>query len=328
MNKFYLFTETAFHHEGDRDYLISLVDETAKTGADGIKFQVLTKPTDFISTNHPSFNQLSSWCFQIKEWESIFSYTQKKGLDIILLPLNTEALLLTQLFDVKYVEVHSVCFNHLKLLEEIKKSQSNVILGIGGRNIKEIKETISFFGGLVKVLMVGFQSFPTSIGDIKLERIMYYKNRFPELIIGYADHSAYNDNFSIKSNEYSRILGASVFEKHITINEGIKRTDFESAVEGLKIKKIINALNFIENNILFPADKILKMTESELNYRNRQMRVVAHKLISAGKVLDYNDLTLKMTGNNEGFTTINSLIGKTTTVEIKVDKLLTQNDVT
>ncbi|HBE43230.1 MAG TPA: hypothetical protein DDW27_18920 [Bacteroidales bacterium] len=327
MSRFYLFTETAFHHEGDKDYLKSLVDETAKTGANGIKFQVLTKPSDFISSDHPSFNQLSSWCFQFKEWESVFSYTQKKGLDIILLPLNTEALMLTQLFDVKYVEVHSVCFNHLKLLKEIKNSQSNVILGIGGRNIKEIKDAISFFGDLVKVLMVGFQSFPTSIGDIKLERIIYYKNTFPDLIMGYTDHSAYNDSFSIKSNEYARILGASVFEKHITINEGKRRTDFESAVEGVKIKRIIDALNFIENNILFPQDQILEMTESELNYRNRQMRVVAKKYIPIGKVLDYNDLTFKMTGNNEGFTTMNSLIGKTTTNEITVDKLLTQHDV-
>ena len=327
MNKSYLFTETAFHHEGDIDYLRSLIDETVKTGADGIKFQVLTKPSDFISSDHPSFKQLSSWCFQFKEWESVFSYTREKGLDIILLPLNTEALQLAQLFDVKYVEVHSVCFNHIELLEEIKKSRSDVILGVGGRTLKEIKDAVAFFTDLVKVLMVGFQSFPTSLGDIKLERILYYKNTFPDLTVGYADHSAYNDNFSVKSNEYARILGASVFEKHITINEGIKRTDFESAIAGEKIKRIIEALNFIENNIFFPPDEILEMTESELNYRNRQMRVVAKKFVPVGKVLDYHDLTLKMTGKNEGFSTMNALIGKTATNEIKADRWLTQHDV-
>lgn len=322
MNKFYFFTETAFHHEGSKDYLKSLIDSTAKTGADGIKFQVLTEPSDFISSYHPSIDQLSSYCFSLKDWESIFSYTIKKGLDIVLLPLNSEALALTQKFDIKYVEVHSVCFNNLELLEKIKKSKSDIILGIGGRELNEINETIAFFEGLVKVLMVGFQSFPTSISDIKLERIKYLKNIFPDLIIGYADHSAYNDIFSIKSNEYARILGATVFEKHITTNEGEPRIDYESAVGAAKIKKIIKALKFIESNILFP-DNIMEMTDSELTYRKREMKVVAKKFIPKGKVLDYNDLTLKMTGNIEGFSKINTLIGKTTNTDISFDNPIT-----
>ncbi len=78
----YIYAETAFHHEGDEDFLMEIIDALAETKCNGVKFQVLTRTEDFISTRHGSFDALKSYCFDLKTWERIFDYTAKKGLDI------------------------------------------------------------------------------------------------------------------------------------------------------------------------------------------------------------------------------------------------------
>lgn len=318
MSKSYFYTETAFHHEGDSAYLKALIDETAHSGANGIKFQVLTNPSDFISTRHKSFDLLSSFCFGLKDWHSIFEHSQEKGLDIIMMPLDVEALQLANSFSIKYIDIHSVSFNDLLLLNKIKESGLDVLIGTGGRTIDEIEASIEFFSGNVKVLMTGFQSFPTHIKDVKLERIKQFKNHFKNQIIGYADHTSYDNDSTIRYIEFARLLGATAFEIHITLRQGEQRTDYESAVNPNQISEIIKAVHFIEKEVI-PEQDLFEMTDREMTYRNRQLRVVARKYIQKGKKLDYDDVALKMIDKQTGFTKIEDVIGKVVNCHIVPD---------
>ena len=138
--------------------------------------------------------------------------------------------------NIKYLELHSVSFNDTSLKKMIKESNIPLILGAGGRTLKEINSLLLYFGSQVEVLMHGFQSFPSKIENVRLDKIFFLASKFPFLKIGYADHSSFDDNFSVTSNEYAYLLGARVFEKHITLEEGVKRIDYESSVGADKIK--------------------------------------------------------------------------------------------
>ncbi|WP_144281544.1 N-acetylneuraminate synthase family protein [Chryseobacterium echinoideorum] len=315
-NHTYLYTETAFHHEGDYNYLMQLIDESKRIGVNGIKFQVLTNCGDFVSPKHKDYDILSKFCFSYDQWNNILSYTQSIGLDIILMPLNTEAIKLSHF--AKYIDIHSVSFNDRNLLEKINSTECKIILGIGGRTEDEVDDLISFFGKKVEVLMVGFQSFPSALEDVNLAKINYYHQKYPSLRIGYADHSSYNDKFSIISNDYARFLGATVFEKHITMKEGEERTDYSSAVSGDKIKEIMNNLNFIDTYILHKNH--LEMSVAENNYRNRQLIAVATKSLAAGTILKEDDISLKLYHQSENQHNIkDELIGKKLLENIEKD---------
>ena len=106
----FLYTETAFHHEGDIAFLKKLIIESSNIGVNGIKFQVLTKPSDFISTRNTSFNELKKYCFSLNEWEQIFEFTLSKGLEIIMMPLNLESFKLLDKFKVAYLDIHSCIY--------------------------------------------------------------------------------------------------------------------------------------------------------------------------------------------------------------------------
>ena len=216
MNKAYFYTETAFHHQGDLAFMKGLIDASKNSGANGVKFQVMTNTSDFISTKHKAFKDLDSYCFNIGQWREIFAYTQNIGLDIIMMPLNSEAFALLSDYKIKYLDIHSVSFYDNVLLDNIKKSGIEIILGVGGRTLDEIVDKVSYFKDKLKVLMVGFQSFPSKLEDVKIGKIAFLKDKFPDLLIGYADHSAFDSIHAISSNEYASVLGATIFEKHIT----------------------------------------------------------------------------------------------------------------
>ncbi|MBC8883220.1 N-acetylneuraminate synthase family protein [Flavobacterium piscinae] len=63
------------------------------------------------------------------------------------------------------------------------------------------------------------------------------KKDFPNFKIGYADHSSFDDEYAVLSNEYARLLGATIFEKHFTLDEGLERVDFNSAIGVKKCKQ-------------------------------------------------------------------------------------------
>ncbi|MCO5229800.1 MAG: N-acetylneuraminate synthase family protein [Chitinophagales bacterium] len=323
MNNSYLYTETAFHHQGDIEYMFQLIKSSKEAKAKGVKFQVLTNVDDFVSTFHKAYNELKNYCFSYKEWERILDYTVSLDLDIILMPLNSEACDFCYKYNVKYVDIHSVSFNDLDLLQKIKETKKDIIVGIGGRELNEIYDLENYFEGRVKVLMHGFQSFPSKIEDVRLNKIVILKELFPNKLIGYADHSSYNDDFAITSNEYARILGAEVFEKHITIIEGDERVDSASAISGDRITLIIQKLNFLEQFIL-NTDNLFQMNEKEIVYRNRQLICVASQSLKKGHVITINDLQLKMhhpIANT--YVKYEALIGKRIIVDCEFDQPLT-----
>jgi sialic acid synthase SpsE len=325
MNNFYLYTETAFHHQGDLEYLKKIILESKNAGSNGIKFQVLTYINDFVSSRHKAYKDLSAYCLTLEEWDQIFSYTTSLELDIIMMPLNIQALDLLKEHTIKYIDIHSVSFNDSKLLDAVRESNVEIILGVGGRTLDEIFAQKHNFGEKLKILMVGFQSFPSQLEKIKLAKIEQLKSIFPELEIGYADHSAFDDNYSVLSNDYARLLGATVFEKHVTINEGEDRVDAASAVGPYKISEIIDRLNFIEKHIINKENSFV-MEAEEIAYRNRQLVCVAVEDLKIGEILNKDKVALKMTHDPENcFKIPNQIYNKVLKKGIKLDEPFTEN---
>jgi N,N'-diacetyllegionaminate synthase len=323
---FYLYTETAFHHEGDLEYLKKLVDLSKEAGADGIKFQVLTKVHEFISKNHSAYEKLASFCLSEEEWIQIFKYTERKGLDIIAMPLNISSFKILHKINIKFIDIHSVSFNDEQLKKAVKETKIPVLLSSGGRTITELEQLHSFFNNQLYGLMVGFQAFPSKLEDIKLSRISYLKNKFESLKIGYADHSVFNHEDAIDSNLYARLLGASIFEKHITLKEGDDgRVDYISAIESDKVKLIIEKLARIDHLVEESTEDHFKMAESELTYRDRELKVVSIKALSKNTIIEANDLCLRMIDQSGGFSKIKELIGKKINSDLKEHTLITKD---
>lgn len=323
---YYLYVETAFHHEGNKEYLLELINKAKKSGVKGIKFQVLINLNEFMSSYHSAYDDAKNWIFSIEDWIEIFQYTKDLGLDIILMPLDVKAFDLISKFEIKYLEIHSVSFKDTKLLNKLKKTKIPLIFGIGGRTIDEVDYIVKKYTDREIILMVGFQSFPSDLKDIKLERISELKKLYPHCKIGYADHSSYESEMCITSNEYAYILGARIFEKHITFEEGVERIDFQSAVSCEKIEKIRKRLDYLESILNIDSKEIFNMSEKELTYRNRQKMPIAKRTLKAGEIISSDMLELKMINQENVIDSIDEIIGKKILKDIENDSPFTKGD--
>jgi sialic acid synthase SpsE len=322
MSTHYFYSETAFHHEGDIDFAKELITASKNSGASGIKFQVLVQPDAFLSTRHSSFKALSGYCFSAEQWRELFSFSSHIGLDIIMMPLDPRSMDLASAFSIKYLDIHPVSFYDMPLWEQIRKLGIPVIIGVGGRTPDEIQMAVDYFGDQLAVLMVGFQAFPSDLKDIKLKRIAALRKRYPHIQIGYADHSAFNHDHAVVSSSYARLLGASVFEKHITTKEGIERVDYSAAVSPEKIAAIIANLKFLDEFVVTSQGDLFEFSAPEIKYRERQKKVVATDDLVAGTVLSGANLTTKMIDREGGFFRIPDVEGKILQTPVKKDDMI------
>lgn len=321
MANYFLYAETAFIHQGDKAYLEALIKKVAGSGATGIKFQVLTDVNDFVSSCHKNYDALASYCFSLQEWEEMFRLAVNLGLEIVLMPLNAKALKLAQEFPVKYIEIHPVSYHDNSLRKAVKVTRCDIILSTGGRTIEEIKRDLSYYEDQAKVLLVGFQAFPSKLEEVRLHQIAYYHQKYPSLQIGYADHSAFDHEHAITSLEYAYLLGARVFEKHVALTAGEERVDFSAAVGTEALDEIATKLNFIERYIN-PGSSIIKaMTPAEELYRQRQLICVASHDIPKGHVVTTEDVVLKMYHDPiDTYADVSLVVGK------KVDESISKDE--
>jgi sialic acid synthase SpsE len=323
----YLYAETAFHHEGDEVYLRELIEAVAATGVQGIKFQVLLDVNEFASSRHRAYDSIGRWVFSLDQWRALFQLALDRNLEIIMMPLDTGAFRLAEEFPLRYLDLHSVSFHDPAVVPRLKTAKLPVILGTGGRTPAEINEKISELGATPLTLMTGFQAFPSDLKDIRLSRIACFRQRYPDLLLGYADHTGFADPYAVHSLEYAFLLGARVFEKHVTLQEGKQRVDFEAAVGMDKLKTIKSRLEYLASLLSGSCEDAMEMTPAEIRYRERQKFVVARQALKAGQVLRAEDLFLKITDEGCGYAHLQAVIGRRLVKALERDEVITRESI-
>lgn len=314
-NKYKIIAETAFSHEGNIDYLINSIDAAVEAKVDIIKFQVLLDKTGYCCEKHPSFKELDKWCFTEKQWLRVFKKAKKAGLSVLVLPLTVNSAKFCRTSAINLIdayEVHSVCFNDVPLLESLRGTSLPVILGVGGR----LPFEIVFVQNLLQVeeeqlvLMYGFQSFPTDRKNLNLNKISKLSALF-NTILGFADHSQYDDILFHELNLIAYQKGCRWFEKHLVLNPGEKRTDFDSGIgvaTFLEMRKRLDSLVCTLGN----GDLFSLNTEEE-KYMKREKQIVFTSDLSKDHILTKQDISYKIASTKSDFrqSSYPDLLGRT-----------------
>ena len=303
MNKeFEIIAETAFSHEGNFDYLIEQVTAAKHGKVDYVKFQIFIDKGAFYVQNHPSYNKAGKWIIKEENWIRILDYAKSLKLKVIVLPVNLPSFEFCikneRLIDI--YEIHPVCLNEYFLLKELSNTDKGIILGIGGRLPEEIDYALNILDMNKNQIsmMYGFQSFPTDITKINLNKIKTLSNLF-NCKIGYADHTRFNDKFFYNLIEYAYLFSARVFEKHIVVEKGKKRVDYETAISSKDFVEMRIRLNKLSN--IIGDGNIFRLNDKETEYRKREKQIVAAKNIDKNKIIKLEDLTYKITEDRSDF---------------------------
>lgn len=324
----YIIGETAYHHQGDVDYLLRMVDEIAELRINAVKFHVGLNPHSRMQRKHPLFEKANQWALQTDQWNKVFKRAIDKGLDLIVLCHDVDAFEYINQHSEKFVavEVHAIALNDLHSLENAAKFENTIILGIGGSTIDEIAYAVDYLKERGKkdiILMYGFQSYPTNYENINLVKMHKIKNLF-NLPVGYADHTRYDDLNNEMISVMPYMMGFNILEKHFTPDYGVERIDYHAAVgkkQLLRIKELMDLIYIVRGT------GELKMSEPELAYGNvgpMKKAIVAKENIKKGDRLSMDNVWFKRTEEESVVKQfqITQLLGLEVSKDIEEDEII------
>lgn len=329
----YIIAEAGVNHEGDIELAKRLITEAKEGGADAIKFQTYKaetlaskdSPAYWDRTKEPTDSQYKLFKKHDKFWKSEFEqlkvYCDQVGIEFMSTPFDIESAdFLNDLMDV--YKISSSDITNKPFIEYMCDFNKPILLSVGSSYMYEIEEAVGWIEkfGLSLTLLHCILNYPTDDSNANLGMILELKQKFPDKIIGYSDHTVPGE---MKNLEIAALLGASVIEKHFTFDKTLPGNDHYHAMDFKDLK--LFRKNFDETLKIIGSTKRYVLPTEEISRKNARRSLVALNDINKGSVIRKEDLTWKRPAFGISPRQIDSLIGQKTIRDIKQDEIFYWN---
>ncbi len=334
----YIIAEAGVHHGCDLENAKKLIQAAAESGADAIKFQTY-KSGDLVTKWAPKYwledddsNQETQFDyfarrdkFNLNEYQLLNQYSKECGIVFISTPFDNRSVQWLEQLDVPFWKIASADIDNFPLLEMVSATCKPILLSTGASYFDEINKTLEFLKQL-KVKNIALLhcnlSYPTPDEQANLSRIVKLKKRFPNLLIGYSDHTVPDRQVTIPTAAVA--LGAEIVEKHFTLDRTIPKDDHYHSIDPVLLNTMVEQISTVEK----ATSNYVEITESELPARkNARRSLVASRQILNGERLTPKMMVPKRPGGGISPSQLNRLIGKKVLHTIEIDEQLTWDSV-
>ena len=326
--KVYVIAEAGVNHNGDIELAHKLVDEAVKSGADAIKFQTFkaenltskkAKKANYqlqtTDNDESQLQMLKKLELSKKDYIDLKSYAENKKIDFITTAFDEESLdFIVNDLKVKKLKIPSGEITNGPFLLSHARSNLDIILSTGMANQHEIKKALDIiaFGYInpdikvtnidqfvdayenkdhIKILRDKVSilhcttEYPAPLEELNLSAIHTIEENFG-VRVGYSDHSE-----GIIASIVACSFGASIIEKHFTLDRNMKGPDHKASLEPEELKKMIEIIRktggMIGNGIKKPS-----LSETK-NIEIVRKSIVTKKKITKGELFSENNITTK-----------------------------------
>lgn len=331
----YIVGEVGINHNGELNKAFEMIEIAKKSNLDAVKFQTFiakefcgdpsqtyTYKSQGKEITESMLEMFSRHEFSNKEWFQIKKKCDDEKINFLSTPQNFSDLELLINIGVNAIKVGSDDLTNLPLLKKYASSKIPIILSSGMSNIEEITaalDTIGFSDGYPTILLVTTSQYPTPNQDVNLLKFHTLSKKFPNLLLGFSDHTVGHLASSIACG-----MGSIFFEKHFTIDCNLNGPDhwFSANPTQLKIWRdsIITSYEMLGSPIVKPTNEEKKMK----TLARRSIFVV--KDIDVGEKYTNTNLGLRRPGNGLSPKQIENVIGKKATKKILKGTLLREDD--
>ena len=277
--------------ERDMKMAETLIDVASEAGADAIKFQTYRAHSvyvpnagnsDYLSNAgiKESINKIfEDLSMPYEMIPKLAKYSKKKNIEFMSTPFSVEDAKAIDPYT-NYHKIASYEISHLRLIEYIASTGKPTFLSTGASNKEEIKWALETFfsnGGGKITLLQTTAKYPAPISSLNLKAMIDLKNEF-DVDVGLSDHST----DPIIGPVIATALGASVIEKHFTLDKKLPGPDHSFALNPNQLKEMIRSIRDAEKG-LGSGEKVVLDEESELrDYAQRTIQCI--KPISKGDI--------------------------------------------
>lgn len=331
----FIIAEAGINHNGEIDKALQMVSIAKKAGADAIKFQtfkasgiILDKSLTYTYRSQgkeieESMYDMFERCeFLDDEWREIKQKCVKEHILFLSTPENQSDLELLLDLGIEAIKVGSDDFTNIPLLKDYTKTKLPLIISCGMSNLDEINTTLEAIDALENyptILMLTTSEYPTEPKNVNLLKLKNLKKNFPNIILGYSDHTQGN-----LASSLAITFGAKVFEKHFTLNNELPGPDHWFSANPNSLQEWVKSIR-TAHDMLGSAE--LKPTENEEKIKQIARRsIVVLRNISKGDEFNNENIGSRRPGKGLPANMISHIFGKKSKHDIEKGSFLMEND--
>ncbi len=331
----FIIAEIGVNHNGNIDLALDSIEQAKKAGADCVKFQTF-KAGQVVLQNAPkaayqlkTTPQSESQIQMLKKLELPFDAYQEivklcKKLNIIFLstPYNYSDVDFLESLDVPAYKIASGQVIELSFLEYVAKKKKPIFLSTGMATLAEVDSAVNTIlktGNDSLILLQCTTNYPSRLEDANLLAIKTMGQSFHS-IIGYSDHTQ-----SHTACIASVALGASVIEKHFTLDKTLPGPDHSTSANPTEFAELVKFIRESEK-VLGTGIKQPSKVEIE-NSIGMRRSIVANTMINAGETITNEMLTFKRPSTGINPSLIYQLLGRKARRTIHPDEMIDWDDI-
>jgi N,N'-diacetyllegionaminate synthase len=331
-NRTLIIAEAGVNHNGDIELAKQLIDAAAESGADLVKFQTFNanrlvtrtakkadyqnQATDSKESQHDMLRRLE---LPAEMHNELIAHCAARQIGFLSTGFDIESVDLLLRLGQNQFKIPSGEITNLPYLRHVGHLGKSVILSTGMATMGEIEAAIEVLeeAGTARSNITVLQcttEYPTPMVDVNLRAMQSIRTAFG-VAVGYSDHTS-----GIEVAIAAAALGATVIEKHFTLDRNLPGPDHKASLEPEELNTMVTAIRNIEIAL---GNGIKRPTLSEV--RNRPVArksLVACQIIKAGENFSAENITAKRPGTGISPMRWDEVVGQTSPRDFEVDELI------
>lgn len=325
-----IIAEAGVNHNGSLELAKKLALTAKSCGADIVKFQ--TAKLDALVSKHAQMadyqkenigsemsqrDMLKKLLLSYDEFAELAAYCKEIEICFLSTPFDMGSVDFLEELGCSMWKVPSGEITNLPYLEKIAKTGKDIILSTGMSTLQEVADALTVLreNGAGRVTLLHCTTnYPTPMEDVNLKAMLTLKNKFG-CEAGYSDHTR-----GIEVSIAAVALGATVIEKHFTLDRTMEGPDHKASLEPAELEAMIKAIRNIEKAL---GDGVKAPSESEkANMAVARKSIIAASNIKAGDILTEENLTTKRPGTGISPMRWNEVLGTRAVRDFAEDELI------
>ena len=327
-----IIAEAGVNHNGDVNIAIELVDEAAKSGADYVKFQTFkaenlvteyAKKAKYQQQNGESgqtqYQMLKELELNEQSYQLIIKRCKQKNIGFLSSAFDLYSIEYLSKFKLPFIKIPSGEITNLPYLRKVASLNSKIFLSTGLSNMNEIENALSILikSGAKKTEITVLHcnsEYPTPFEDVNLNAMKTIGEKF-NVNVGYSDHT-----IGTCVPIAAVALGASVIEKHFTLDKNLVGPDHSASLEPKEFRSMVESIRSIE---VAMGNGIKKLSTSEKkNLKSIRKSIVASRFIKKGELFSEDNIDIKRPGNGVSPMKWDQVLGKIAPKIFEKDQLI------
>lgn len=304
-----IIAEAGVNHNGSIELAKQLVEKAVEAGVDYIKFQTFkasklvtkaAKQAEYQQRNiggqeNSQYQMLKKLELTPEEHEVLIDYCHQLGIKFFSTAFDFDSIEYLHSLDLGLWKIPSGEVTNYPFLKRIAAYNEKTILSTGMCDMEDVRAAVNalYKNGLSKenlILLHCNTEYPTPFEDVNLKAMDALRKEF-DVEVGYSDHTK-----GIEVPIAAVVLGATVIEKHFTLDRNMEGPDHKASLEPDELKAMVSAIRNIEKAV--GGDGTKHVSESERkNIAIARKSIVAACDIKAGEVFTEQNLTVKRPGS-------------------------------